>query len=85
MGKKNRNRGSGRGRYDDMFDYAGGNDDDYQYSYQDEIDSAEFVEVENSQKDSRSRDTMHPTEKNTKSQAAEERESWDFIKAKMDQ
>ena len=48
MGKKNRNRGGGRGRYDDMFDYASGNDEDYQYSYQDEIDSSEFVETENS-------------------------------------
>lgn len=86
MGKKNRNRGgSGRGRYDDMFDYASGNDEDYQYSYQDEIDSAEFVDVENSQKDSRSRETMPSAEKNTKSMADEERESWDFIKAKMDQ
>lgn len=85
MGKKNRNRGSSRGRYDDMFDYAGGNDEDYQYSYQDEIDSAEFVDVENSPKDSRSRETMPPSEKNQKSLAAEERESWDFIKAKMDQ
>ncbi len=68
-----------------MFDYASGNDEDYQYSYQDEIDSAEFVDVENSQKDSRSRETMPSAEKNTKSMAAEERESWDFIKAKMDQ
>ncbi len=85
MGKKNRNRGSSRGRYDDMFDYAGGNDEDYQYSYQDEIDSAEFVDVENSQKDSRSKETMPPSEKKSKSLASEERESWDFIKAKMDQ
>lgn len=84
MGKKNRNRGSGRGRYDDMFDYASGNDEDYQYSYQDEIDSTEFIDVED-QKDSRNGGGMSSTEKKTKSQAAEERESWDFIKAKMDQ
>lgn len=68
-----------------MFDYASGNDEDYQYSYQDEIDSAEFVDVENSQKDSRNRESMPTPERNAKSQAAEERESWDFIKAKMDQ
>ncbi|MBQ6107812.1 MAG: hypothetical protein IJK97_06345, partial [Thermoguttaceae bacterium] len=65
MGKKNRNRGSGRGRYDDMFDYASGNDEDYQYSYQDEIDSTEFIDVED-QKDSRNGGGMSSTEKKTK-------------------
>gem|GEM_PF-2191013 len=55
MGKKNRNKGGRRDKYDDMFADAGGNDyddyqdyirdEDYQYSYQSEIDSAEFVDI----------------------------------------
>ncbi len=63
MGKKNRNKGGKRNRYDDMFDYGGGDDygydgydsqeddENYQYSYQDEIDSAEFVSTDNNKRE----------------------------------
>lgn len=56
MGKKNRGKGGRRDKYGDMFSYAGGNDDydyedsvsddEYRYSYQEEIDSAEFIDAD---------------------------------------
>lgn len=55
MGKKNRNKGGGRrgDRYDDIYGDFGSadyddyqEDEDYQYSYRDEVDSAEFVDID---------------------------------------
>ena len=50
MGKKNRNKGGKRDRYADLYDDSGydqyENDEDYQYGYQEELDSAEFVDTD---------------------------------------
>ena len=69
MGKKNRNKGGKRG-YESMFDYAGGNDSDdyqdfaedenYQYGYQNEIDSAEFVDADQDADDDRDEEPDEP-------------------------